>query len=1367
MNEPRSEDSVLQRSPLDFLVVGIGASAGGIGALRRLLEQMPSEPDMALVVVLHLSPRHESSAVEILQSATRMSVQQVENSVSIERNKVYVIPPTQDLRMTDGKLFLSDAVRPVGRHVVIDGFFRTLAEAHRDRSVGVVLSGTGSDGSIGIGWLKQNGGVVIAQSPADAEHDGMPLAAIATGHVDIVLPAPDIPQRLLQIWANAKRIEMPDAAVADLKALEPSSPQAAEAALQDIMAMVRKRTGHDFKHYKRATMLRRIERRLQVCGVPTLPSYRDFLASHLDETQALQSDLLIGVTQFFRDRPAFEALERDVLPALFADAREREQVRVWVAGVSTGEEAYSISMLLAEEAQRVDASAKTTVFATDIDERAIGKAREGRYPEAIVGDVTPTRLRHYFHKEEGGYRIAKTQRDTVVFALHNVLRDPPFSRLDLVTCRNLLIYLDRAAQHDVLQLFHFSLRPGGYLFLGNSETVDAADELFSVVDKAHRIYRAKPVSRSLHGLLHFNKHASLQESPVALATTPPRAFKLAELHQHILGEIGPASLVLTTSNEIVHASSRAADYMRFVEGAPTNDVVACVRPELRPALRVCLFEALQSEHAESPLVPIERDGRRKRVRMSARVGKVASVQGHMILLTFDELDGPPAATPGDGDGSQPAFAQLEGELLRRTEQLQTTVEQLETSTEELKAGNEELQAINEELRAATEELETSKEELQSTNEELVTVNAELKVKVEQMGVVNDDLTNLIAVTDIATVFVDEQMRIKRFTPSAAGIFSLRPSDIGRALFDFTNRLEYPALAEDAQTVFKTLRGLERRVKSDDGRSFLARLLPYRTSGHKISGVVLTFIDVSSQLVERGMARGDGEAMQLVADTMTEYAIVRLDAEGQIKGFSAGAEAVLGWAEEEVVGAPLSVLFTPEDQAAGVLAAELQTALRDGRALDERWHLRKDGERVFLSGVLKPFAEGGIGGFVKIARDMTHDRAASEIQAVQLRTAERGRDSAVADMTMKGEFLAVMSHELKHPLNLININAELLTKLPEALANDRLMRAAQTIQRTVKGQARVIDDLLDLSRTSTGKLQLNVAPLLVADAIAPAVQSADAEARGRDIQFTTTGMELPLLIDGDPVRIEQVAWNLLSNALKFTRTGGSIAARLRTDDGFAVLEVQDTGRGIASDFLPHVFDMFRQDEAVTRRQEGGLGIGLALVKSLVELHGGSVSAESEGAGRGATFRIRLPLRDRTDFAPLSEAQPGRGRLTGMRILVVDDTQDTLDTFGYLLAGDGAVVTTAASARQALEAADHGDFDLIISDIGMPGMDGYELIAELRSRARTAAVPAIALTGFGRPQDVKRALTAGFNAHLDKPVDFDAMYRQFERLRLQKS
>ncbi|MEO5881957.1 MAG: chemotaxis protein CheB, partial [Caldimonas sp.] len=1187
MDTLTTPDEALPSSRLDFPVVGIGASAGGLGAIKTLLEGLPAAPDMAFVVVLHLSPSHESNAAAILQLCTRMPVTQVTGRMKIERDHVYVIPPIHDLSMVDGSLTLVESQRPRGRHIVIDLFFRTLAEAHRERAIGIVLSGTGADGSGGIGRLKEHGGVVVAQLPADAEYDGMPSSAIATGKVDIVLPVADIADRLVEIWSNARRIELPDADKISPTLRPPSAPVAAEEALREIMKTLHQRTGHDFRSYKRATVLRRIERRLQVNGLPDVVAYRRFLASEPSEAKALLDDLLIGVTQFFRDRLAFEALEREVMPKIFEAASDNDPIRAWVAGCSTGEEAYSVAILLGEEARRTRAGHGAIVFATDIDEAAIATGRVGFYPEGIAVDVPPARLRTSFTTEPGGYRVSKVLRDSVIFAVHNVLRDPPFSRLDLVTCRNLLIYLDRSAQQQVLEMFHFALKPGGFLLLGTSETVDVGARYFTAVDKVQRIYRANPVARPLRPVppMRAGSDAPVR-SQVGLPHAVARAPSAADLHRQLLEEVSPPSVLVTAAYEIVHVSGTVVRHLRVAQGEPTHNLLSAIRPELQQELRSALFQALQlHEPVDAPATRVMSEGRPVLVKMSVRPVRHDAWPGEMLLVVFSESATVEPSAESQAAAKAPAVVELERELQRRSQQLAATIEQYETSAEDLKASNEELQAINEELRSATEELETSKEELQSTNEELITVNHELKTKIDETVEINDDLSNLIASSALATVFVDAGMRIKRFTPAAAALFNLIGGDIGRSLFDITHRLEYDGLAQDARAVFATLESIEREIRSVDGRYLLARLMPYRTAEDRIGGAVLNFVDVTIlRRAEADLSHGE-ERLALIAESMTDFAIVTITPEGLISAWSPGARQVFGYEAEEAVGQPFDLLFTDEDRARGAAADELRQADEEGRAPDERWMRRKDGSVFFASGVLAPLKGEGRG-YAKICRDRTDMATSQELDSRRLSAAEAGAEEAMHESELKSEFLAVMSHELKHPLNLINVNAELLMVLPEAQGLPAVQRAVATIRRTVQGQARIIDDLLDMSRTNAGRLAVNRVPLLLAEAIQPCIAWALAEARSKGVRLYAEGLDDPTLIDGDPVRVEQIAWNLLSNAIKFSRSGGSVTVRLSHDDEEALLEVVDTGRGIAPSFLPQVFDMFRQAEAATTRDEGG-------------------------------------------------------------------------------------------------------------------------------------------------------------------------------------
>jgi two-component system CheB/CheR fusion protein len=1371
----------LLHSRLDFPIVGIGASAGGLAALLKLFEGLPGDTGMAFVVVLHLSPKHESNVDGLLQNVTRMKCVQVGGPVHIEANHVYVIPPGKHLTMNDGYLRLADPDRPRGRHVAIDLFFRTLAIVHRERSFGVVLSGTGADGAVGITAIKEHGGVSIVQSPDDAEFDGMPRAAVDTGAIDWVLPVGEIAQKLMDLWANARNIKLPFLGSEDtIRADTPPTPEAAleaEAALREIMVTLRGRTGHDFRHYKRATVLRRIERRLQVNALPDLPSYLAFLSTHGDEPQALLKDLLIGVTNFFRDREAYEALEREVLPKLFEPrgADDVESLRVWTPGCATGEEAYSLAILLSEQAALSPQPRELQLFATDIDDRAIASGRSGLYPEAIVTDVAPTRLRQFFDKEGNRYRVRKEVREKVLFAAHNILRDPPFSRLDLISCRNLLIYLNREVHAEILEMFHFALRPGGYLFLGGSESADAASNLFCMVDKKNRIYQAIPAARGARYApgLPMGRRELRSPVPGPQPAAETKRISYAEIHQRLAEQYAPPSALIDSDSNIVHLSEQAGKFLHQPGGAPSHNLLTLVRPELRLELRTALYQAVQSgKSVEARRVQLPREGAMGYINMIVRPVHEPSINGQLVLVLFDEVEdtmGRDARKPGE-DGQDPVVLQLEEELRRTKEQLQTTIEQSETSTEELKASNEELQAINEELRSATEELETGKEELQSINEELITVNHELKMKVEETSKINDDLHNLIASTDIATVFIDRALSIKRYTPRATHIFNIVPTDVGRSLLDIKHKVDYDQLAEDVAETFTSLRMIERELVGPDGRWYLVRVLPYRTNEDRIDGAVLNFIDITGRRQAEERLLAGEERMRLVAESTKDYAIITFDLEGRITTWNQGAERIFGYGED-ILGQPVDVLFQPGDRIAGVAQEEMRRAERDGRAEDDRWHVRRDGTRFFCSGITSPmYKDGRLHGFAKIARDRTGIKQEEVEREARLQVERSGRTAALAANESKNEFLAVMSHELKNPLNLIQLNAELLARLPEAKALPSVTKAAMVIQKTVISQAKIIDDLLDLSRVSTGKLALNKASVNLVDVVDAILSATREEAQRKRIEIVTEGINGPMTVWADPVRIEQIVWNLVSNALKFTPAEGRITVRLALEGRFGRLQIEDTGRGIAPEFLPLVFDMFQQVGVRTTRTEGGLGIGLALVTNLVSLHGGRVDARSEGLGRGAVFSVWLPIDD-VDARPMSVSlsadEPERVSLSGRRILAVDDDGDAVTALRELLTMEGALVVTASSAAEALKRAKGGGFDLLLSDVAMPGMDGYSLIEQLRADPVTASLPAVAITGFGRPVDVDLALAAGFDAHVNKPLTLERVLRVVSQVLARKA
>ncbi|MBT2790408.1 CheR family methyltransferase [Paraburkholderia strydomiana] len=1351
------------KSDLPFPVVGIGASAGGVTALQAFFENAPTGMDMAFVIVVHLAPNHASHVDDILQRSTGMPVHQVTATVPIEKNHIYVIAPGKQLEMSDGCLRTSERELSGKPALTIDHFFRTLADAHDRRAIGIVLSGSGSDGAAGMSRIKEAGGITLAQAPDDAEHPEMPHHAIATNHVDIVLPAVEMPQRLLELWASAQRIELQGL---DVMEVQRDSGRAAvndpERALSDILMHLRVRTGHDFRLYKRATVLRRIERRMQVNGQRSLLGYRDFLRATPDEANALLADMLIGVTQFFRDREAFDFLEQEVILPLFADESGDGQVRVWIAGCATGEEAYSVSLLLARARDAASSSRSIQVFATDIDQSAIVRARTGSYPLSIASDVPAALLQRYFLREGAHYVIAKAVRERILFAAHSLLRDPPFSHLDLISCRNVLIYLERAVQRQILELFHFALRPNGFLFLGTAESADAADDLFTVVDKKRRIYRARLVTHrakpavGFPPLFHVEAGATDERTAAQPALRAPpspaqRNFSYAELHQRALETYSSPSVIIDRESNVVHLSDNAGRFLRHGGGELSSNIMTLVLPDLRLDLRTAIFRALQTgTSVEARRVKWVHEQQISWINMIVRPFHDKVANAEFMLVVFDEVAGHMTEEDQAGTtGQDPLLAQLEQELQHSREQLATIIEQYETSVEELKASNEELQAINEELRSTSEELESSKEELQSVNEELTTANAEMQARIEDTAKANDDLHNIIASSEIATVFVDKEIRVKRFTPNATAIFNLIDTDLGRSLFHITHSLRYPTLADDVRQSFQSLKLTEREIESEAGRWYLMRLLPYRTEDDHIDGAVITLIDITDRHQAEEAARAGEKRLRLVAQSTKDYGIIIQDGAGRIVSWNAGAERIFGYSEDEVLGQDIELVYEPNDRQALVPARERETAANDGRADDERWHRTKEGRRIYCSGVVTPILDASFSGFAKIVRDLIARKQHEDANREALAREQAAREQALSSNQLKDEFIAILSHELKHPLNLIGVKAEMLPRLPEARHIAGVRDAAASIRQAVRAQAQIIDDLLDWSRIQTGKLALQVSQVDLAAMLKNIADACEYDAHARGLTLHTDLPVEPAIARADPVRCEQIVWNLVSNALKFTEHGGRIALRLSRENGMLRIDVTDDGQGIDPTILPYIFDMFRQ--GARDRAKGGLGIGLALVRQLVQMHGGRIAAASGGPGQGAAMTVWLP-------AVAEEPSPSRSigeeyqSIAGLRILLVEDERETVASLKALLELEGASVLAAENGAAALRALPEEPVDAIVSDIGLPDMDGYELIRTIRADARWAGVRAIALTGHGSEKDIRQALDAGFDVHLAKPLEF---------------
>ncbi len=936
-------------------IVGIGASAGGISALQEIFSALPDQTGAAFVVIVHLDPEHQSDLARILAVRTSMPVSQVETSEPLKPNHVYVIPPNRRLVLTDHELKTAPFDEPHGHRAPIDLFFRSLAD--RGDGYAVILSGAGSDGAIGVRAVKGAGGIVMAQDPSEAEYPSMPRAAIATGTADFVLPVSEIAERLVDLLRSRASLSVAVSNESD------------EDLLRRILGHLRIRTGHDFSKYKRSTVLRRIARRMQVTRTESLETYYAFLRANSGEAQALLSDLLITVTSFFRDRHAFEALQSQVLPRLLDGRDPNDPVRVWVPGCATGEEAYSIAILVLEETERNGFWPPIQIFASDLDGQALMTAREGRYPAAIEADVSDGRLKRFFRSEKEGFRVRQEVRDLILFANHDLLKDPPFSRVDLISCRNLLIYLDRDLQEQVCSTFHYALNPGGYLMLGTSETADVPSGLFRVIDRNARIYQSTVPRGEKPRLLPRLIGGGLRDTVMRLERipTPSTALSDAAAHRRALEQLGPPSVMVDGAQRVIHLSEHAGRFMQPSGGPLNTDIGDLVRPELRFELRSALHRAFEQREMTLTLpIAVQFNGSPHRVHILVKpLIESNETEPQTAVVMF--IEGGAAehfgATGERQEATDETVRRLTEELESTRARLRTVREESDAGTEELRAANEELQSINEEYRSTSEELETSKEELQSINEELQTVNNELKVKLDAVSRAHNDLQNLMAATDVATLFLDASLHIKRFTERLTDLFRVTPSDEGRPITDFSHELDYGDLVKDVHAVLADLAPIQREVRSRDGSWYDVRLRPYRTVDDKIDGVVITFFNVT----ERKKTEQELQQHKRLVD-LSRDAIFLWELPGVIREWNRGCQELYGYSSAEAVGRKRQDLLAMEVPGSSVETLEAML-VRDGNWAGELREKSKDGRVLTVQSRLQFDSDEGQRLVLEIAREM--------------------------------------------------------------------------------------------------------------------------------------------------------------------------------------------------------------------------------------------------------------------------------------------------------------------------------------------------------------------------------------------------------------
>lgn len=1341
-------------------VVGIGASAGGLESLEKLFQNMPTNSGMAFIVIQHLSPDFKSMMSELLARETSMRIVVVDDGVRVEEDVIYLMPPKTEMILADGCLHLSDKDASRGLTLPIDRFLESLAREIGDASIAVILSGSGTDGTRGIEEVSRCGGLVISESLDTAKFDGMPASAQATDLVDLVLPPSEIGSALQSYWD-------------DPSSLPRGKPQrhAKNHSLRGIDAIIqlfRNVYDIDFSSYKDSTVMRRIRRRVDMSDVETFDQYADLLQADPEELHSLYCDLLIGVTQFFRDPEVFQFLTEEVLPGIIARRGEEEPVRVWVAGCATGEEAYSIAIAFQESMRVSGQNHRLKIFATDVHKRSIDHASRGIFSTEVMRGVQGDLLERYFTARTDGFQVRPEIRQMIVFAPHNVLRDAPFTELDFVSCRNMLIYLRPAAQRRAISLFHYGLRVDGVMLLGGSESTGELAGEFNVINDRHRLYRKSRDVRLTHNLRSpltsaDSVHRGLLPQMVS-HRPPPGASRTRQVHDELLGRFMPPSILIDASRCVIDTFAGAEKLLRFPTRQPSLDILELIHREIRTPLSGVISRAMKSQAAaQFGKLALTMDGKLQLFNLTVDPlsGKADEA---CYLITFDPLVAEKQSTaepvesqtlqglrslpPGIADEldvSRDQIRQLEDDLRYSRENLQSTIEELETS-------NEELQATNEELIASNEELQSTNEELHSLNEELYSVNSEHQRKIEELAELNRDMNHLLENTDVATVFLDSELKIRRFTSRVREVFELIDEDVGRSIHVFGSKLRIDDLVERLTDVLQTGSPYEREVQSSDGTSYLMRFLPYRPDD-RVNGVVMMWVDVSSLEVLRGRLRW----MSAIVES-TNDAIIGQDLNGVITSWNRGAEQLYGYSVAEIIGKDISLLI-PEDRLHEVVEYRERILRGDTVLSVDTVRRRRDGVSIDVSLTVSPVlnSEADVIGLSKIARDIG--------ERIQL-------EKEIRDQVQKREhFLAMLSHELRNPLNAVSSATAILAR--DDAPDSAKAASAATIGRQVGIVNHLLGDLLDVARIAEDRINLKFETLDLRELV-PMVEEivqTELDRHRCSVEFDVSTQ--PLTIRGDRTRLIQVQVNLIHNAAKYSETFKPIQVKLECVDGQIHIVVSDEGRGIPKAELQSIFEPFAQLDRSRTKSDGGLGVGLTLAKSLVELHGGSIAAESEGEGLGSAFHVWLPRQADEiieDSVPAKASQDRELKSAGspssqpLHICVVEDLDDSRDMIKTLLELDGHRVATAADGETAVELITSETPDFAFVDIGLPGISGYDVARQVRERLPNTDVKLVALTGYGQPDDIRKAMDAGFDDHMVKPLHTDALLRLCDSMQL---
>ncbi len=1361
-------DPALTAPSATFPVVAIGASAGGLEAFTQVLTHLPASTGMAFVLVQHLDPRHESKLGELLARATQMSVVEAQHGMTVEPNHIYVIAPNTCLTIHDGVLDVTARPETRALNLPIDAFMKALAADRKAGAIGVILSGTGSDGTLGIEDIKANGGITLAQDEESAKYSSMPQSAVRGGCVDLVLPPDGIARELARISHHPYVTTPTDAPI------EPADdPESAQ--IEKVLRLLRTAIGVDFRGYRDSTIKRRITRRIVLHGKSNMAEYAQLLQSDRAEIDALYSDLLINVTSFFREPEVFEALKQSVFPEILKTKTAETPIRIWVPGCSTGQESYSLAMALLEFVEESPIRPQIQIFATDLSSTALQKAREGVYSENIEAEVSPERLRRFFTKHEGLYRVTKPLRDLCLFAAQNVAADPPFSRVDLISCRNVLIYLTPQLQHRIIPTFHYALQPDGFLILGASETIGQFSDLFAATDAKNRIYSKRATATRQYD--HFRRDEIANGVASASPAAPQAADWQREADRVALGHYAPAGVLVNDNLDVLQFRGQTAAYLAAPPGEPSFNVLRMAREGLVLELRSALKECATSDR------PVDRSG--LRVRGDAEVReidlrvlpvKLVTGEARCFLVLFEDAklrstaianaetsraasspDAPPRKgwlrrwfalerAPAQDAGDQHELARVRDELNSTREYLQAVIEQQDTANEELQSANEETLSGNEELQSTNEELETAQEELQSTNEELTTINEQLQHRNLDLTRLSDDMTNLLGSANVAVLSVGIDLRLRRFTAAAMRTLNVGPADLGEPL----NRIRLPFDLRDLDAmiteVIDTVQVREREVQDASGHWYELRVHPYRTTDNRIDGAVVVFQSVDEIKSSEETMRESRDFSIAVVETVREPLIV-LDAELRVVSANRAFHKTFGAGEiENQLFYEIGGRRWDNSEMRRLLTEQLpaQEALVD---FELRQEVAGQGSRLLLLNARRIARKDRGKDLMLLAIEDVTVRYQMEVEL------RRHIDALSEADRNKTEFLAALSHELRNPLAPLRHSLEILRLAGSD--HQTAERARGVMDRQLFQMTRLVDDLLDVSRLTQGKIELRKERIDLTKVLNQIVEAYRPTllASGQELVDRLTAQ--PLAVDADPVRMAQVVENLLLNSAKYSAPGTRIELESVSEGGEAVIRVRDNGVGIAPEMLPLIWDLFMQVDRALDRTGAGLGIGLTLVRSLVQMHGGSVEAHSEGVGRGSEFTVRLPLA--RSAQPRREPKHAVAPARSHRVLVVDDSIDQAESLGLLLELMGNEVRVAHDGLAAIAAASAFRPEVAFLDIGLPGMDGYEIAQRLRHDVGLIDTFIIALSGYGTDEDRRRTQQAGFNLHLTKPVLPDRLRR----------